>query len=273
MSNPLAKHFRQPALYLRLPSGGRFWPEGSIELTATGEVPVFPMTIRDEIVLKTPDALMNGEGVANMIRSCIPSIKDPYICPNVDLDAILIAIRLASYGQGMDIETVCPSCKEKNENTVDLTNLLDNIRMVGYDNKTINGLTFEFRPQTFRDLNTVNLAAFEEQKLLGLVADDSIDDITKNNLFKSSFEKLTELNLSTVLNSIEAIVTNGERVIDRKQIKEFFDNCDRQTYDTIKVTLDEYNQANKLKPLNLKCSSCEHDYESDITFDQSNFFV
>ena len=58
--NPLAKHFRQPILYLKLPSNGRWYPEGSVELPVTGEIPVYAMTARDEITLKTPDALMNG---------------------------------------------------------------------------------------------------------------------------------------------------------------------------------------------------------------------
>ena len=56
-SNPLFKHFKQPAIYLNLPSKGQYWPEGSIDYPATGDIPVYPMTVKDEITLKTPDAL------------------------------------------------------------------------------------------------------------------------------------------------------------------------------------------------------------------------
>ena len=274
MSNPLAKHFRQPTIYLKLPSGGKFWPEGSVELTATSEVPVYPMSIKDEILLKTPDALMNGEGVANMIKSCIPAIKDPYVCPTVDLDAILIAIRLASYGTGMDIQSSCPACKETNEFTVNLTSVLDGIRFTGFDSRNISDLTFEFKPQTFKDLNTANLATFEEQKLLSIVADESLSELDKNRLFKESFQRLSDLSLSTVINCIASITTKeGEKVTDLAQIVEFFNNCDRQTYDDIKKTLDEFAQANKLKPISLKCEHCSTEYVNDITFDQANFFA
>ena len=55
--NPLAKHFRQPAIYLQLPSGGKYWPDGSIDLPLNGQIPVYPMTTRDEISIRTPDAL------------------------------------------------------------------------------------------------------------------------------------------------------------------------------------------------------------------------
>jgi len=272
MSNPLAKHFRQPAIYLKLPSGGKFWPEGSIDLTATGELPVYPMTIRDEIALKTPDALMNGQGVADMIRSCVPNIKDPYACPTVDLDAVLISIRLASYGQGMDITSTCQACKETNESSVNLNTLLDSVRMSGYDDANIDSLKFEFKPQTFRDLNNANMIAFEEQRLLELVGSDRLSEQEKNSLFKASFLKLTNLSLDSVVNSIRSITVDGERVTDPEMIREFFNNCDRKIYDDLRTRIDQFNAQNKIKPLKLTCEHCQANYETDLTFDQSNFF-
>ena len=67
--NPLSGHFRQPAIYLKLPSRGHFYPDNGIDLPVTGDIPVYPMTVRDELTLKTPDALMNGVGVINVIKS------------------------------------------------------------------------------------------------------------------------------------------------------------------------------------------------------------
>ena len=77
-NNPLTKFFRQPAIYLKLPSNGAFWPNDAIELPLTGEIPVYPLTTKDEIILRTPDALLNGEGVVEVIQSCCPSIKDAW---------------------------------------------------------------------------------------------------------------------------------------------------------------------------------------------------
>ena len=103
--NPLAKHFRQPVIYLKLPSGGAYWPDGSIDLPLNNEIPVLAMSTKDEIVLKTPDALLNGQGVVNVIQSCCPNIKDAWKMPSVDVDATIIAIRIASYGNQMDFTT------------------------------------------------------------------------------------------------------------------------------------------------------------------------
>ena len=48
-ANPLRQFFRQPAIYLRLPSGGNHWPEKDIVMTPNKELPVLPMTAIDEI--------------------------------------------------------------------------------------------------------------------------------------------------------------------------------------------------------------------------------
>ncbi len=98
-SNPLAKHFRQPKLYVNLPSGGMFYPQGSLEPTETGEFPVYAMTAKDELMFKTPDALLNGQSTVSVIQSCIPNIKNAWHIPSIDIDAILVAIRMATYGE------------------------------------------------------------------------------------------------------------------------------------------------------------------------------
>ena len=110
--NPLTKHFRQPALYLKLPSNGAYWPDNSLDLSAAGELAIFPMTTRDEITLRTPDALLNGQGVVDVIKSCCPGIKDPWLMPSVDVDAVLVAVRVASYGDDMEVNSKCVHCND-----------------------------------------------------------------------------------------------------------------------------------------------------------------
>ena len=99
--NPLAKHFRQPILYISLPSQGKWYPADALDVPVNGQLPIYAMTAKDEITMKTPDALLNGASTAHVIESCCPGIKDPWKMPTVDLDTILIAIRLATYGEMM----------------------------------------------------------------------------------------------------------------------------------------------------------------------------
>ena len=135
-ANPLKQFFRQPAIYLRLPSEGRHWPNGSLNMPDNKELPVFPMTAIDEITYRTPDAVFNGQAVVNVIQSCVPNIKDAWVVPGVDLNAVLIGIRIASYGHEMEINTKCPNCGHESEFSVDLRMVLDQIKEPDY-NKTI----------------------------------------------------------------------------------------------------------------------------------------
>jgi len=111
-NNPLKQYFRRPAIYLKLPSGGKLYALGVVNIPESGELAVYPMTAIDEISSKTPDALYNGTAMADIIKSCIPDIKDPWSINSIDLDAILIAIRAAAGGDDMSISSECPSCKE-----------------------------------------------------------------------------------------------------------------------------------------------------------------
>ena len=99
----------------------------------TGELPVYPMTAIDEITVKTPDALFNGTATAELIKSCVPDIKDPWAINSIDLDAILIAVKSATGGNDLEIETICPNCQEDAKYGVNLVGLLSTLVSGDYD--------------------------------------------------------------------------------------------------------------------------------------------
>ena len=98
-ANPLTKYFRIPGVHIKLPTHGAFMPTGSVAFTMNDEVPVYPMRGMDELLLKSPDALMNGYAIEKLIESCVPAIKFPRLISSPDLDVILMAIRAATYGE------------------------------------------------------------------------------------------------------------------------------------------------------------------------------
>ena len=65
--NPLANWFRQPKIYVKLPSQGRFYPDGTLDVSTTEEYPVYSMTAKDELMFKTPDALITGQASVEVI--------------------------------------------------------------------------------------------------------------------------------------------------------------------------------------------------------------
>lgn len=274
-ANPLAKHFRQPAIQLKLPSQGRYYPEGTLNLPVTGAIPVYPMTVKDELTLKTPDALLNGSGMVEVVKSCCPNILDPWQMPAVDVDAVFVAIRLASYGAGMDFSSKCPHCGTENEHKVDLRVVLDRLHPANYSQpKTIDNLKFKFKPQSYQNINKTGIITFEEQRLVdSVIQNQTLSDEEKTAKFNASFEKLKEMNIDVIAVSIESITTEDDTIVnDYGMIKEFLNNCGRNVYDEIKNQIQALTDQNKLDDLQLNCDECTKEYSTGLIFDQSNFF-
>lgn len=273
--NPLSKHFRQPALYYKLPSNGRFWPNGSVDLPVTGEIPIYPMTNADEITLKTPDALMNGTGIVNVIQSCCPNITDAWKMPSVDVDALLIAIRIASYGSKMTVTGICPSCKEEHDYDIDLTNVIGQVQCPNFDLPvTFDGLKIKLRPQNYFNITQNGVTQFEEQKIAQALSDPGISDEVRNARLKESMKTLLDLNERILTESIEYIETeDGTRVVDTDYIKEFFRNASGQVTKEIEHRLEEIAKEGALPASHLNCSECNASYDVPIEFDYSRFFA
>ena len=275
-NNPLAKHFRQPSLYIKLPSQGRWYPDGTLDIPVTGEVPIYPMTAKDEITMKTPDALLNGASTAHVIASCCPSIRDPWKMPAVDLDPVLIAIRIATYGKEMDFSAVCPHCGTELEKGLDLDHMMSRITPGDWD-KTIhhNGLEIILKPQCYEDFNKNNMSNFEQQRIMQLVQDQEISDEDKSKKYDELFQRLIETGISQVSKSIAGIrLDDGSVVTDEKFIKEFLDNCEKSVWDLIKNRLDEIKKENNWNELTLTCGNeeCQKEFTTPFVFEQTNFF-
>jgi len=273
--NPLAKYFRQPAIYIKLPSSGKYWEENALELPANGEIPVYPLTTRDEITLRTPDALMNGSGVVDVIQSCCPNIKNAWNMPSIDVDAVLIAIRIASYGQTMDIETKCPACDESNTHAMDLSTCLVAIKSPDYNKVLeIDGLKIKLKPNPYFGVNKVNAVNFEEQKMMQALENADLNDIAKSQAITESMNRLIDINLMTVTDSTDYIeVADGVQVNDKNHINEFYRNAKSNVVQLVRNRINEANIEGGVPPQPAVCHECTADYKVPLVFDYANFFV
>lgn len=272
-NNPLQQYFRQPSIYIRLPSNGDFYPEGALDMPANGEIPVYPMTAIDEISYRTPDALFNGSAVVSVIQSCVPNIKNPWAIPAVDVDTILISIRIASYGHEMDIPTQCPACKEEAEHGLDLRTVLDKMKTPDYNQMMKYGdMEIYFRPMTYKDLNDNNQMQFDEQRILQTVSNPEATDEDKIAAMSSALKKITEITVKAMGLSIAAIKTPTALVTERAYIDDLLKNCDRKLFSQIRDHVINLKAISEIQPLRIKCSSCSHEYQQSITLDMSSFF-
>lgn len=271
--NPLKQYFRRPSIYIKLPSGGIHYTTEDLEPTQNGELPVYPMSAIDEITSRTPDGLYNGEAVANIIKSCVPAIKNPWAINSIDIEAILIAIRIASTGDEMDIVTTCPSCNEESKFGVNMSSILASKKNVDYSQVLkLRDLEIKFRPLTYAESNKNSMVQFEVQKML--VDLNSFEDgEERNKKTKEAVEWLNDLTTDILTTSIEYIRTPEVTVTNKDHIKEFLYNSDRQTSAAIRDFSLELRSQSDPEPLHIKCLSCGHQYKQPLILNMSDFFA
>jgi len=280
--NPLLGYMRQPKIYIRLPSNGLFWEEGSIDIPENNEFPVYSMTAKDELTFKTPDALMNGQAIVDVIQSCMPNIKNAWRCSGIDVDLILIAIRIATYGGTMTISHQVPGTDETVDHQIDLTAVMDQILSTTQwiDSVEISpDIICGVKPLSYRHMTDVSIRTFESQKTIQSVASSDLTDEQKLELFNQGISKLTDLTVEMIAESVFYIKTPDNFVEDRNFIREFIQNADAGLIQKIQDLINKNKKTVGILPLTVHSTEeqilagAPAVYELPITMDNSNFFV
>ena len=279
-ANPLQKYFRQPKIYIKLPSNGRWYPNGSLEVTDNMEFPVYAMTARDELMFKTPDALLNGQSTVDVIQSCVPNIKNGWDIPTLDIDTLLVAIRIATYGEKLELTSKIPNTKLERKFDLDLRVVLDKFQNVAFDDTlTIDELTLTVRPQTYREFTKVATKTFEEQRIASVIQEDDMTEEQKLEIFNQAFQRLTSITVDMVMQGIVSIQTGEDVVTDKLHIQQFIQNADKKFYSSVVESTESQKKKFTLEPITVDATEEEikegapKQWEMPVSFDQSNFFV
>ena len=280
-TNPLQKYYRQPAIYVRSPSGGKYYPKEVFTPTETGEIPILPMTAKDEMTFKTPDSMINGQATVDVIKSCVPNLLDPWRMVNYDTDVVLLAIRIATYGETMEVNYTVPITNEQQSQAVNLPAVLEDLGKISIEDftTTSKGFKVKIQPLDYKTLTKVQIARFEQQKIFGTIDASTLTEDQKQTAFAKSFETINTVNFSLLLDSIQEITTpDGTVVTDKKQILDFVNNADSKTVKEIEEKLTELRLQAQVKPVRVKATDEQikkgvpATFELPITFDNSNFF-
>lgn len=281
-TNPLSGYYRQPQIYITLPSGGKFYDADVIDTSPNKEYAVLPMTAVDEMAFKMPDSLMNGQSTVDVIKSCIPSIKDPWKIVNYDLDTVLIAIRIASYGETMDVTAGVPGTNEQMTHSVNLPQMLEQIKSQKISDgcQLSSGLKIKVKPLTYKQITEAQLKTFEQQRIYSQVSQSEMTTEEKTKRFSDSFKQLNALNSQMLIDNIdEILLPSGESVKDAGHIREFIDNADAKLIKELENKLIEIRQQGSIKPFRVNATEeqikagAPTTYEVPVTFDNANFFV
>ncbi len=293
MGSELSKFYRVPKININLPSGGNYYAEGEVNLSIDGTLPISAMTARDELMLKSPDALLNGDCLVHIIQSCVPAIKNPKKLLAPDVESILLGIFYASYGPTISFKSICTNkeCNHENAYEIEIRKLLDTVKTIefpavveinlGEINSVETILRVFVKPYTFETNTRHQLTLFEHTKMLQVLADNTMDDQKKLATFNSCFEKMVQLKFENILECIEKFEIrekiNNEWVVKTEDsienIKDFVFNAEKSLIDPIIEKVDSLNSKGIDSEYDVTCDKCSNNFKTQLDFDPVSFFV
>lgn len=277
--NPLAQYYRRPGTYIELPSQGKFY-KNAPTLSDTGELAVYPMTAKDELALKNPDSLLNGEALKQVIASVCPDIKNVNEIPAPDIDAILVAMRMASYGDDMELEVNhrCEESEGKSQRvTVGLGNVLATLKTIPEDigNVTLSsGIKVVLKPYNLESQGKLLRIQFTTMRhLQAAESNEKMDIDQKSAIATKGYESLIALSQEIMAQSIVSVtLPDGVEVTDPSHIYEWVKNLDRASNERLDLELKRFGDYGITRTVQVKCDYCSTEFSTDMLFDPTSFF-
>jgi len=270
--NPLQKYFRQPKIFISLPSKGLYYEPGTL-LGDYNNVPIYAMTGMDEILFKTPDALYSGAATAKIIESCCPYIKDANKIPAIDVDTLIVAIRVATYGDKLSVDKICVECGADNTYDIPLGGIIDHLNSLKFENilSIDDEMQIRIKPLSYEQMTHYSIENFKLRKTLAQV--DTLPDEEQQPVINQIFEDLAELQLDLFTTIIESVLIPGQQVSDKSAIQDWLKNSEKVTFEKIKDLIDKNREEWTIPDQKLTCGSCKAVNTLPLVLDQSSFFA
>ena len=279
VANPLAQYYRKPGTYIELPSAGRYYKVAP-KMSDTGELAVYPMTAKDELALKNPDSLLNGEALKQVIASVCPDIADVSEIPAPDIDAILVAMRMTSYGDDMELD-VTHGCEESGGKsqrvTVGLGSVLSTSRTIPETLGTVtlaNGVVVQLKPYTLEAQSRLLRVQFNTMRQLqGAEANENSTIEQKADIANRGYDQLVALSQDILASSITVVrLPDGVEVTNFNHIYEWVKNLDRASNERLDEEIKAFGKYGITRTLEVTCDHCKNKFTTDMLFDPTSFF-
>lgn len=249
-TNPLNSFFRKSKFNIDLPSRGRWYPKTALAPTVVnGSVAVFPMTAADEAKFKIGDATLTGAGIFDLVRSCVPEIRQPELAPMADLDAILLAIRRASYGDNMKFNVKVPQTTLMREITLNLSTMAsesfgseadwdDTLEITDEDTGKV--LIVKVKPISLKTLfgHSKTLVRVQQMSVKMAEADDIADDAKLESLTEN-IQNLSQVNITMVADSIESLETEDFSTRNPADVRNLLGQIDVAYFNEMQKHIDD----------------------------------
>jgi hypothetical protein len=274
--NPLANFYRTKEIYVKLPTQGK-WYTRPPNLTQDGEIGVYPMTVKDEILMNVPDSLYNGESLFELFKSIVPDILNPYEIAMPDVDVILLASRAATYDKKMRVTTECSHCKEAQEYDIDLPSALSKIELKteSVEVELPGGLVASIKPNTLKTYSANRIRTIETARLIRDMDPSGTKTPEAVAAIEHSIQVTAAAQIAILADSIEYIKTpDGTTVDTTEHIVEWLSQSNKSIVDALQAASDSQNQNGIDNQYDFTCGmeECGKPFKGSIEFNPSFFF-
>lgn len=263
--NPLIRKTLKiiPPTTIRLPSKGMFYTDHELDdEVSNGEMILHPMTTLDEIIIRSPDMLLQGTAIEKIITRCAPQVKKPLQLFSKDVDYILIQLHKLSYGDDRLVSFACPICKE-NAADDEPTPTHQYPLSINYFIQRTKELEQEDRARykiTLSNAMVVNLRPSRYAEMLQMY---QLNDETK------SPEEQQDIILKSVLSVIDSV----DNVKNQAHIREWLEQLPIKFMQEI---IDKISDANNWGPdfkYEITCKDCNNKQDISYLINPVSFFM
>lgn len=276
--NPLSKYTKIEEIYIKLPTNNMVEYTDALD-NENIECGVCARSARDELLFNNPEALMNGQAVVKVIENCVPNIKDANKLFVPDVEALLIAIKIATKEKSYEINTHCPECEKEGAFERDLEYLINTMSYL--EEKPVlaldSGLVLYFTPITWELHSKMAMDMYKMRQEMKINDSMELDEKEKVRIGNEIFSKIADFQFQSICESIlyiELPDENSTKVDDKAFIKEWVSEQPKAILTQIMNQVESMNRIGVSDSMDVSCSECNHEWTIEgIRFDPTSFFT
>lgn len=268
--NPLLTAVKLPGRMFTLPSGGALYTNGEIS-RADGDVHVQAMSALDEITLKNPDMLFNGDALNQIVRTCAPDILEPTELYGRDIDALMLFLRVVTYGPEFVIK-VSHDCDEskipmkegqteqrhkEHEYVVDLEQMILTMKRLDPTDVTTrykvtldNGQSVTVSPVRYKDL----ISLFQHT-------------LAHKDSFTSEDVK------ESMIRNLVMVIDNVDGITDKALIEEWARHLTTRQTNAIATAVENTSDWGPDSVTTCVCKDCGKEFKAELPLNPISFFT
>lgn len=297
--NPLLDDIEEIGVFngvtIQLPTGGRFYHEGILdEGIDVDNFPVGMIGIAAELSLKDPILNLSGDAIPTLIQMACPGVNEPEELADIDVEAILIGTRIASYGSELKFKHVCQNdavnpdqtklCEVENDVEIDLIAHAQRFgRIEDWDRFVLElpeiKQTVFLRPMPYRASLEMIRLQYQNQRQSEQFNNASVDDFVMDRSLVEKYRDMisanTKVGIDIILSSIMYVRTSkGQDVVDRDIIREWMLKLPTRISELVATRITEITEdtANKSK-IEYLCQKCGFKNELQLQLDLNKLFT